>query len=82
MGFFNNRGIFSVHLARDSLGNLRQFKVGFNHLWAVCSTCHAIYRFKTTLNLTLLVTEVKPKNPRYQSTEADLDLAGYELHTA
>jgi len=29
----------------------------------------------------ILVTEVKPKNVRYETTEAELDLAGYELHT-
>jgi hypothetical protein len=29
----------------------------------------------------ILVTEVKPKNSRYQITEAEIDIAGYELHT-
>ena len=29
----------------------------------------------------ILNTEVNPKNARYQITEAELDIAGYELHT-
>jgi len=29
----------------------------------------------------ILVTEVKPKNSRYQTTEAEIDIASYVLHT-
>jgi len=29
----------------------------------------------------ILITEFKPKNARYQTTEAELDIAGYEVNT-